>query len=335
MRNQGFAAWQNLKALQSDQEREESSQIIKLVSTGAFHETEHLEKPGLTLPVSIVENNIVPEISQVFDLYNGNLSVSKNLSGAEIGIIGPGKTPKLIINLVRQYREIKAIHIIEIDKKVLDSLETALRDVQRSGLKIPKIFAYAHNLLEMPKSLTQKLDLVIQQSVIDPDAFSIGQLRVAADQIKMILKPNGVFLSAGKGSNWVTLIPIENFHTQLMKPKSGSFNYGIWFSVKTDKAMTKDTGGIDLTPANMNLQTKIDSSPAAQNDGGILSQNDKGGVGNGKETGGIKFHLTPAMLQQIQNAPGFVPVIINIQPMTDLRLFLGLDDNPMNSTPMK
>ena len=39
---------------------------------------------------------------------------------------------------------------------------------------------------------------------------------------------------------------------------------------------------------------------------------------------GIKFYLDPAMLEQLRNAPGFVPVIINIQPMTDLRRFLGI-----------
>jgi len=38
----------------------------------------------------------------------------------------------------------------------------------------------------------------------------------------------------------------------------------------------------------------------------------------------IKFSMDPAMLKQLQNAPGFVPVIINIQPMTDLRAFLGV-----------
>ncbi len=79
--------------------------------------------------------------------------------------------------------------------------------------------------------------------------------------------------------------------------------------VSTDLAMkTEDEtipsfgkGGIDLTSANMNLQTQ-----------------------NAGE--GIKFKLDPAMLQQLQNAPGFLPVIINIQPMTDLRQFLGLKD---------
>jgi hypothetical protein len=67
-------------------------------------------------------------------------------------------------------------------------------------------------------------------------------------------------------------------------------------------------GGIDLTPANMNLQTQ--------------------NVGEG-----IKFHIDPVMLQQLQNAHGFVPVIISIQPMTDLKNFLGLagmDQTPNN-----
>jgi len=64
-------------------------------------------------------------------------------------------------------------------------------------------------------------------------------------------------------------------------------------------------GGIDLTPANMNLQTR------------------NGGAG-------IKFHMDPAMLAQLQNAPGFVPVIISIQPLSggaagvrELRQFLA------------
>jgi len=64
----------------------------------------------------------------------------------------------------------------------------------------------------------------------------------------------------------------------------------------------KHTGGIDLTPANMHLQTQ-----------------------NAGE--GIKFHMDSAMLKQLQNAPGFVPVIINIKPITDLRQFLGAQES--------
>jgi len=82
---------------------------------------------------------------------------------------------------------------------------------------------------------------------------------------------------------------------------------------RTNKVMNVEkTGGIDLTPAHMNLQTKVDSR---------LRGNDNIAGGNDK---GIVFHLDPAMLAQLQNAPGFVPVIISIQPMNDLRKFLGV-----------
>jgi hypothetical protein len=66
----------------------------------------------------------------------------------------------------------------------------------------------------------------------------------------------------------------------------------------SNKTMSSN-GGIDLTPANMNLQT--------QNMGER-----------------IKFHVDPAMLQQLQNAAGFVPVIISVQPLKSLQEFLGL-----------
>ena len=68
------------------------------------------------------------------------------------------------------------------------------------------------------------------------------------------------------------------------------------------KDLESKKGGIDLTPANVNLQTK--------------------------NTGeAIQFHMDPAMLQQLQNAPGFTPVIINIAPLDDLRLFLGINES--------
>jgi hypothetical protein len=76
-----------------------------------------------------------------------------------------------------------------------------------------------------------------------------------------------------------------------------------------------ETGGIDLTPANMNVEVKK----------GIASSNDTNLTPNeaiGPFDTGIQFHLDPAMLEQLQNAPGFVPVIINIQPLKDISVFL-------------
>jgi hypothetical protein len=71
----------------------------------------------------------------------------------------------------------------------------------------------------------------------------------------------------------------------------------------TDRAMidSQDNtlkGGIDLNDDKMNLQV--------QNPGGE-----------------IKFDIDPAMLAQLQNAPGFVPVIINDQPLKSLQQFLA------------
>ncbi len=69
-----------------------------------------------------------------------------------------------------------------------------------------------------------------------------------------------------------------------------------------DKA---STGGIDLSLTNKNLQTQ-----------------------NAGE--GIKFHIDQAMLQKLQNAPGFRPFIIDIQTV-NLRNFLGVTDNQITA----
>ena len=101
------------------------------------------------------------------------------------------------------------------------------------------------------------------------------------------------------------------------KDARGGMTTTLW--AKVDLAVVvQNTGGIDLTADKTPLEVKMDSRWS-------LPPNASVGGGNDKE--GIKFNIDPAMLQQLQNAPGFVPVIINIQPMTDLRMFLGLQEN--------
>ena len=73
-----------------------------------------------------------------------------------------------------------------------------------------------------------------------------------------------------------------------------------------DDAQLSAKGGIDLTPAHMHMQTDTGSLRGAF----------------GESYGGIKFHLDPAQLSQLLNAPGFVPVIISVEPMKDLKAFL-------------
>jgi len=83
------------------------------------------------------------------------------------------------------------------------------------------------------------------------------------------------------------------------------------------KAHESRTGGIDLTPARMDLQVKKEIASLPRNDTNYTPNE---GIGNIDM--GIKFHLDPAMLQQLQDAPGFVPVIVKIQPLNDLKSFL-------------
>jgi len=65
-------------------------------------------------------------------------------------------------------------------------------------------------------------------------------------------------------------------------------------------------GGIDLTPARLKVKVKTEKFT---------------------DDNGIKFHLDPATLARLQNASGFVPVIIRIQPMMNLRQFLGVSSD--------
>ena len=74
----------------------------------------------------------------------------------------------------------------------------------------------------------------------------------------------------------------------------------------TDWALhVQKKGGIDLTSAPMKVETKKEmASPE-----------------------GIQFHLDPVLLAQLQNATGFVPVIIHVEPLKSLPEFLGLPQN--------
>ncbi len=45
---------------------------------------------------------------------------------------------------------------------------------------------------------------------------------------------------------------------------------------------------------------------------------------------GIHFKVDPAMLRELEDAPGFEPVIYNIQPMRSVRSFLGLAEDPQD-----
>jgi hypothetical protein len=63
-------------------------------------------------------------------------------------------------------------------------------------------------------------------------------------------------------------------------------------------AMNVKNGGIDLS------KVKVDS--------------------RGNDSAGIQFHIDPAQSAELQNAPGFTPVVIDIRPLADVAAFLGV-----------
>ena len=142
------------------------------------------------------------------------------------------------------------------------------------------------------------------------ESIGLGKGRVYDRQTNVVNKKLGGVLLEGyfHHAGSITL-DVSNNNTESLdnqwQPDGG------WQVVKKedrDRAMVidegiiknSDPGGIDLTATKVNLQT--------QNSGGE-----------------IHFHINPAMLKQLQNAPGFVPVIINVQPCKSLQEFLGVN----------
>ena len=87
--------------------------------------------------------------------------------------------------------------------------------------------------------------------------------------------------------------------------------------------MISDSGA--LTDAAMR-------SRASEADISAMPGRDKGGIDFSLDQDlhiqnsghGIIFNIDPLKLKRLQDCPGFVPVIVHIQPMNDLRAFLGL-----------
>jgi hypothetical protein len=90
-------------------------------------------------------------------------------------------------------------------------------------------------------------------------------------------------------------------------------------------------GTIDLlgnevadTDEAMTIESVADQALVGTKKGGIDFNADKINLQIQNSGEGIKFEINPQLLAQLQNAPGFVPVIINISPMTDIKAFLGI-----------
>ncbi|MBF0490929.1 MAG: hypothetical protein HQL15_10060, partial [Candidatus Omnitrophica bacterium] len=82
---------------------------------------------------------------------------------------------------------------------------------------------------------------------------------------------------------------------------------------KSDKAMITEAKKEDSTP------------------GGIDFDLNKVKLETGNSNGEIRFHPDAATLLQLQNASVFTPQILNLQPVTDLKVFLGLNNDSVQT----
>ena len=89
----------------------------------------------------------------------------------------------------------------------------------------------------------------------------------------------------------------------------------------SDRAMTAGNGD-----QSMNVNFTIERNSERENTGGIDLRSANKYLQTQNKGGEIRFHMDSAMLHQLQTAKGFEPEIIDVQPMTNLPKFLGIQD---------
>ena len=236
----------------------------------------------------------------------------------------------LLIESVNSY----AVKINFVDRII--SICLTSRDPSRKKLALKLLSLIAPFLKE--KDISRSIDVLIREmedvnTMVQQEAFlgvvnrgltrfiSNKQLVAILSNIQPISKNEILLLS------WATYVPMlvaflgHQQNNVIAKTEDDD-------NEPSDEFLTNDTGGIDTSFNKMNNSERKDKAMATKKDpGGIDLTHINMNLQTQNSGEGIKFHLDPAQLAQLQNAPGFVPVIINIQPMTNLRTFLGLADN--------
>ena len=220
-------------------------------------------------------------------------------------ILGTGRAWWEPIDLKESFPAIKRVWFVDkIKEKRLDDVVKALAVQDYSNDTYRPVAANFMDTNFVNIFGARKFSLIIGENV------TIGNNEMTepiARAYYQLLAPGGILYlnNAGVTKEFLAYLRDEKKGT-ILESRAG---YEVLFQKKIDAVMLNENrGGIDLTPAKMNLETQ-----------------------NAGE--GIRFHLDPALLRQLQDAPGFVPVIINIQPLMDLRGFLGV--NLQENTPQE
>ena len=212
-------------------------------------------------------------------------------------VIGPGYSPHELVTLGNDEKlGLGKVYGVEAQERWLGQ---AAQDLVSQGAD-PKRFQLIHADAKNLERIVERLPAADQKKV----SLVYGNASILSDEdaegiipaVYQILAPGGVAYLNGDVflERNMVIKRLADAHPDEIKIDSMS---GI-FIHKTDKAAAP--GGIDMTPQRMDLQT----------------------TGSGD---GIKFNIDPVQLQELQNAPGFTPVIISIKPLESLSGFLGLN----------
>ncbi len=202
--------------------------------------------------------------------------------------------PSAYLTIIDSILEMRAIDQVfnqgEIEK--LRKIKIKIINEEKDGVKddlFELLLKYQHK--------TQDLNLHSLSGIFYWTSLGKAMLRAGFRNPRLEITPEMSFL----GASVELLMNVYYKKDMALVANTGASDQALVVSDTDDqdKAMNAKTGGIDLTS---------DKALTIQNNGEA-----------------IKFNIDPAMLEQLQNAPGFVPVIISIQPMTDIRMFLGLD----------
>ncbi|MDD5355968.1 MAG: ATP-binding protein, partial [Candidatus Omnitrophica bacterium] len=124
------------------------------------------------------------------------VSFSKDLSGAKILIIGPGKNVFEIQDFIEDFPGIEEINITDAHGEFLKhrKLQLILETIIKEKNSLPRINIDIRNVMELHRVFRGKVDLVFDAHVF-LNYFSEGHLRRAASEITKALKPGGVHIS--------------------------------------------------------------------------------------------------------------------------------------------
>ncbi len=161
--------------------------------------------------------------------------------------------------------------------------------------------------MDMPLDEAVNMRGLVEGLVQDPGRTA--QYKGKVGQVKFVqqMKKEGKIKSTHLGhiysvleEEWIKLLEWTVLNMPLNEAVKMMEDRAMTAGVGKPRELLKEVGGVDLSNTNKNLNTE---SP------------------NGK----IEFYIDPAMLREWQDAPGFVPVIVDIQPVPNMYEFFGIN----------